>query len=85
MLQYNYNKELVENCKEGSYFIQNSLKYMFCVCVFNIRKKFIQVWNNMMVSKWQNCHFWVNYFFNSQQMQRSTLNTKNTGLWASYM
>ncbi len=33
--------------------------------VFNIRKKLIQIWNNMSVSKWrQNVHFWVTYSFN---------------------
>ncbi len=32
--------------------------------VFNIKKRLIQVWNDMRVSKWwQNFHFWVNYSF----------------------
>ncbi len=32
--------------------------------VFNSTNKFIQVWNNLMVSKlWQNFHFWLNYPF----------------------
>ncbi len=38
-----------------------SSKYYF---VFSIRNKFIQVWNNMRVSKWwQHFHVWVNYSF----------------------
>ncbi len=28
------------------------------------RKKFIQIWSNMRVSKWQNFNVWVNYAFN---------------------
>ncbi len=36
--------------------------------VFNIRKKLIQVWNDMKVSKWQqNLNFCVNYSFNSSK------------------
>ncbi len=32
--------------------------------MFNIRKKSVQDWNDMRVSKWwQNVHFWVNYPF----------------------
>jgi len=32
--------------------------------VFNRRKKLIQVWNKLRVSKlWQRFHFWVNYVF----------------------
>ncbi len=31
--------------------------------VFGRTKKFIQVWNYLRVSKWQNFHFWVNYPF----------------------
>ncbi len=32
--------------------------------VFNIRKKRIDVWNDMRLSKWlHNFHFWVNYSF----------------------
>ncbi len=32
--------------------------------MFNTRKKLIQVWNDMRVSKWsQKFHFWVNYSF----------------------
>ncbi len=34
--------------------------------VFSIRKKRIQVWNDMRVSKWwHDLHFWVNYPFKS--------------------
>jgi len=34
--------------------------------VFSKRKKLIQVWNNLRVSKWwQNFHFWVEYPFKS--------------------
>ncbi len=33
--------------------------------MFNRRKKLIQVWNNLRLSKWwQNCHFWVNGHLN---------------------
>ncbi len=31
--------------------------------VFGRTKNFIQVWNYLRVSKWQNFHFWVNYPF----------------------
>ncbi len=37
---------------------QYSAKYLF---MFSRIEGFIQVWNNMRVSKWQNFHFWVNY------------------------
>ncbi len=36
--------------------------------VFFRRKKLIQVWNNLKVTKWwQNFHFWVNYPFKASQ------------------
>ncbi len=44
-----------------------SQQHTFCKIsyfMFNRRKKIIQVWNNLRVSKWwQNFHFWVNYLF----------------------
>jgi len=42
----------------------------------NIFLKFIQVWNNLRVSKWwQNFHFWVNYPFNK------TCFISNSNIW----
>ncbi len=49
--------------------------------VFNIRKKLIQVWNDMRVSKWwQHFHFWVNYSFkycknNNKKILQNTCST----------
>jgi len=43
-----------------NFLIANILWNIF-VCVFNRRKKLIQVWNNLKMSKWQHSHFWVNY------------------------
>ncbi len=38
--------------------------FTICFFVFSRRKKFIQVWNSLTVSKlWWNFHFWVNYSF----------------------
>ncbi len=31
--------------------------------VFSRTKTFVQIWNYLRVSKWQNFHFWVNYPF----------------------
>ncbi len=46
---------------------QHSLKYL--LFVLKRRKKLMQTWNTVMVSKWwQNLHFWVNYPFKSPCM-----------------
>ncbi len=44
----------------------NGAPELLCSFVFGRTKTFIQVWNYLGVSKWwHNCHFWVNYLFNS--------------------
>ncbi len=42
--------------------------------VFGRTKTFIQVWNYLRVSKWQNFHFWVKYPFNHTILFKYELN-----------
>ncbi len=48
--------------------------------VFNLRKKVINIWDDMRVSKRENFHFWVNCHFEEQDvMQRlETYSRQNT-------
>ncbi len=44
--------------------------FKICSFVFSRTKKFIQVWNNLRVSKWwQNFHFWVYCLFKKHAKQ----------------
>ncbi len=36
---------------------------MISSVVFCRRKKLIELWNNLRVNKWQDCHFWVHWPF----------------------
>ncbi len=58
--------------------------------VFNIRRKVIQVWNDMRVSRWwRNFHFWVNYSFKHSSLKHENCHLLSPSscskpLWVSF-
>jgi len=60
-IDFHREKKKKSQCYRQLSSCQHSLKCIFFV--FNLRIKFIQVWNNMSVTKLHYFHFWVNYPF----------------------
>ncbi len=49
--------------------------------VFSRTKTFTQVWNYLMVSRWQNFHFWVNYPFKMSKIRNVYIHLKKKHIY----